>query len=455
MPLYDYQERGVQFLLSRKRALLADEMGLGKTAQVITAIAQGGLNQRVIVVCPASVRGVWQREVATWAPDFGRSIYAGKGAFRIPFPGEFAIMSYESLPDFRESKGVDGKPLKWPSVDIPRGAPVTVIADEAHALKSSKSLRRNSFQALTRGVSRVNGRVWLLTATPLLNVPNELWNVLNSAGGMANEAFGSWGQFVEVFGGVQQYIRCKPSFEFPKGIRPAGYEWGVKDISPALPYLERVMLRRTRDQVALQLPAKSRVIVPIEVDTDIQTMIDEVVAESGAEWTEAFIESLLDKPLQFKTIAKLRAKLAEAKTKALIEIVEEYVDAGEPLVVFSAHLAPLKAMAKKYKCPLIIGDTPPATRTGIVEDFQAGRVKLLGATIKAGGVGITLTASRHSIFLDSEWSPLVNLQAEDRIYRIGQSRNVLIKYLVANNVIDERVTSVLMRKQRMIEKAGL
>jgi SWI/SNF-related matrix-associated actin-dependent regulator 1 of chromatin subfamily A len=238
-------------------------------------------------------------------------------------------------------------------------------------------------------------------------------------------------------------------------MKPIGYEWGVTDIEPAVPFLNRVMLRRTLDMVSLQLPSKSHAIVPVEVDADTETLINEIAAECGGNWSDEFIEHLLDHPIHIKTISKLRSKLAEKKTKALLELVEEYVEAGEPLVVFSAHLAPLRALAKKYGCPLITGDVDPAKRTTIIEDFQAGRVKLVGATIKAGGVGITLTAARHAIFLDLEWTPALNSQAEFRIYRIGQSRPVLIKYLVANHFVDERVTSVLLRKQAMISEAGL
>lgn len=450
--LYDYQEDGVNFLLNRRKALLADEMGLGKTAQVLTTISRGGPNQRIIVVCPASVRGVWQRESSVWAPEYRGTILTGKGSFRLPAPGEIVIVSYESLPDFRKDA------RKYPHVEIPRlrESPITVIADEAHALKNSKSLRRNAFRALTRGIDRAGGRTWLLTATPMLNdSPNELWNVLNAAGGLANDAFGTWETFVEVFGGERQFLRVRPCFDYPNGLKPIGYEWGVHQIESAMPYLGKVMLRRKREDVKLQLPGKTRQVVPIEVDAGTKALIDEIVAESGENWTDEFIESLFDRPIQFKTIAKLRAKLAERKTSAMLELVEEYVDAKEPLVVFSAHLAPLRALAKKFKCPLIVGDVDGADRTVIVADFQAGKTKLLGATIKAGGVGITLTAASHGLFVDSEWTPSLNLQCEDRLYRISQERHVLIKYLVADHIVDERVTSVLLRKQAMIEKAGL
>jgi superfamily II DNA or RNA helicase len=143
--------------------------------------------------------------------------------------------------------------------------------------------------------------------------------------------------------------------------------------------------------------------------------------------------------------------LAKAKIEAMLQIVEEYEEQEEPLVVFSAHRAPIDLLEGREGWAVITGDTRPEDRTKIEDAFQRGELRGIACTIKAGGVAITLTRASHALFVDLEWTPALNAQAEDRICRIGQSRGVIITILVADHPLDIRIAQLLAQKRVYIE----
>lgn len=453
--LFPFQRKGVQWLASKSGALLADDMGLGKTIQALIAIPEG---QPVLVVGPAVAKNVWEQEAAKWRPDLKVVVLSGRNSFRWPQPGEMVIINYDIL-----------------SADP--GVPVTgtvIVADEAHVLKSIKATRTKRFRALSEAVRKDNGKVWLMTATPLMNRPPELWSVLQAAG-IAYEAFGSWSNFLRLFNAVEGEW--------------GGFEWGNPD--PEVPtLLQKVSLRRTKLEVLPELPAKSYRDLTITLELDAKTKkacakaaslletytrfsrindedrpTDVAAAELLAEKQAyqamygdyaAYIddaEKLLQRVsgLDFQEIAKARAALATAKIPALMALVEDFEEQNEPLVVFSAHRAPIDVFVGREGWEVITGDTSPAERVRIQNDFQEGKLKGIAGTIKAAGVALTLTRASNAIFVDLEWTPALNSQAEDRILRIGQTRGVLITTLIADFPLDKRVTELLAIKRTIIK----
>ena len=141
----------------------------------------------------------------------------------------------------------------------------------------------------------------------------------------------------------------------------------------------------------------------------------------------------------------------DAKIPALLKMVEDFEEQEEPLVVFSAHRAPIDMLGERPGWATITGDTPPDERTRIEDAFQAGRLKGVASTIKAGGVAITLTRAAHALFCDLEWTPALNAQAEDRICRIGQTRGCVITTLAADHPLDERIVELLSSKSQLID----
>jgi SWI/SNF-related matrix-associated actin-dependent regulator 1 of chromatin subfamily A len=413
LALYPFQKSGVAWLAPRKAGLLADEMGLGKTVQAILALPDGA---PVLVVAPAVAKGVWRREFAKWRPEFTVRMLSGRGSFAWPVQGEVVIVNYDILPATLSQDLLPG---------------TVVIADEAHALKNSKAQRTRKFRAISEAVRKAGGRVWLLTATPMLNRAPELWTVLNAAG-LAGEAFGNWPKFCALFGGREGRY---------------GMEWSGRVGPEAGDLLRRVSLRRLRTDVLPDLPTKVYKDIPMNnLSASCKKLCDEVLAKM--EKAQATLENFHS--VAFEEMSRARAALATAKIPSLVDLIEDFEAQDEPVVVFSAHRAPIDILREREGWAVIMGGTPNDERTKIEEAFQRGELKGVGATIEAGGVAITLTRAHHAVFVDQEWTPALNAQAEDRICRIGQTRGVVISRLVAEHELDRRVADLLDTKQALI-----
>jgi SWI/SNF-related matrix-associated actin-dependent regulator 1 of chromatin subfamily A len=417
LALYGFQRSGVTWLAERSRALLADEMGLGKTIQALIALPN---KAAAIVLCPASLKGNWANEAGKWRPDLWIHVLSGHGSWQWPRPGEIVILNYDILPGALD-------PSLCP-LDI------VLVADEAHAIKNTRAARSQRFREISNMILGRGGKIWMLTGTPLLNRPQELWSLL-AGGDMAAIAFGSWTKFVKAFGGAKA----------PSGY---GYDWGSP--TAAVPdQLRRVMLYRKRAEVLPDLPVKTWRTIQADIDREAVQACDELVAHLASIGRD--IRDTIEHDADFEQMAKARALLARAKIPRILELVKTYEDSEEPIVVFSAHREPVDVLAKREGWAAITGDTPAGERTSIVTEFQGGRLKGLAATIQAGGVGITLTRAHECLFVDLLWTPALNKQAEDRLCRIGQTRGVVITRIVADHALDQRVTEILDAKQALIE----
>jgi SWI/SNF-related matrix-associated actin-dependent regulator 1 of chromatin subfamily A len=455
--LFPFQRVGIQWIAGRMGALLADEMGLGKTIQIVVALPE---EAPVIVVCAAVAKGVWAREIARWRPDLHPVVLEGRASFRWPSKGEVVITNFDVLPR-APSEGLP--PEKVQLTGEPLDGTV-LVGDEVHAIKSSKSLRTQSFRAISERVRAKGGRVWLATGTPLLNKPPELWNILQAAD-IAREAFGSYNGFVQAFSG-------SPG------------EWGGIDWGEPKPEvadkIRRVCLRRMRTDVLPELPVKTWQQVPVDLASkqakEIDKATDFILSLFPTAWEKLMsdedpweAESKASNPLtpndiegarqlmletgktNFEAISNGRKLLARAKIPAMLEFIAEFEEQDEPLVVFSAHREPIDLLAAREGWAVITGDTPAAERTRIENDFQAGKLKGVGGTIKAAGVAITLTRAHHALFVDREFTPGLNEQAEDRVCRISQTRGVVIHDLVANHPLDRILFEILGKKETIIE----
>lgn len=489
--LRPFQSIGVEWIAPRDKALLGDDMGLGKTVQALAAAPQ---NVPVLVVGPAVAKGVWLREVKRFRPDLTPVVLSGRGSFRWPTKGEMVIVNYDILPHVedlatRKAKKVQPvlgraalerkltQPLRhgetlwtrigeamlaeaawwkaftgmWERVGLRcHGDQVmasvpsdcVVIADEAHALKSSKASRTARFRALSKAARRQGGRTWLLTATPVLNRPAELWAVLQAMDG----AF-------ETFGGWNNYLRMWNAEEGRYGV-----QWGTARPEVAT-RLQNIMLRRIKAEVLTELPPKT--IRSVEVNglsAATVKLCDEALKaleSMGVDFARAVELAAATQHVTpaFETISKARAALAATKLAAAIEMAEAFEDANEPVVMFSAHVATAKLLGQREGWATITGDTDADVRTQIEDDFQAGKLKGVSCTIKAGGVAITLTRATNAVFIEEEWNPSLNEQAQDRIYRMGQSRGVLITRLIASHALDRRVAELLLQKSEIIDSS--
>src|ERR1700690_2319647 len=421
--LYPFQKTGMAWLTSRHGALLADEMGLGKTVQTLMALPELA---PVLVVCPAVAKGVWKREAAAWRPEYKVTVLSGRGSFRWPAKGEILVTNYDILgvrTDTDEQEVFDA---------CPKG--LVLVGDEIHACKNAKALRTKAWRSLAVATQKAGGRVWGLSGTPLLNRGPELWAVLQSLG-LVSECFGNWDKFTSLMGGS----KGKYGYVWPR-TPPDPTAVGAK--------LKTVMLRRLRTEVLPDLPTKTYNTVTVDLSKKTTKICDEawgLVKHSDKDFAGP------EEGMTIGQVSEARAALALAKIDTLLSMVEEFEEAEEPIVVFSAHRAPIDELAKRDCWKVITGDTPNAERSAIKARFQRGELKGVAGTVRAAGVAITLTRAHQVIFVDRDWTPALNEQAEDRVCRIGQDRGVIVTDLVADHALDYRLYEVLARKKALIQ----
>lgn len=411
--LYPFQIKGVEFLVSKKKAMLGDDMGLGKTPQAIMSLPP---NERVLIICPSVVKHNWRKEILNWRSDYEVFVAVKKNDVRPPKTGEIVVVNHDILP---------GK-LAGNRAVIPKEYyGLVIVSDEAHYAKNRKSIRTKKVRALCMKASKVIG----LTGTPLANHPMDLYGVLWSHD-LDIEAFGGMAGFVRAYGGTEGdyggYVFGKPRPEAPELLR-------------------RVMLRRLKEDVLPELPKKAYRNLEIPLSNEIKKEMDEIDKVYGTLIMKG------DLP-PFDKFSKVRKALASDRIPAMLEIVEGYEEAERPLLVFSAHRDPIDALAQRPGWAVITGDIPSEERFEIAERFQRGELIGIALTIAAGGVGLTLTRAPEILFVDLAWRPCDNAQAEDRICRIGQtSDSVLITRMMSDHPLDKHVNQLLIDKQLLIE----
>ena len=508
--LYPFQKVGAEFLRTRRRAILADEMGVGKSAQALAGL---DANKAALVISPPVVTGAWYNEARRWRPDLQSSLW--KRPYSVfPGAGELVITSYSSLPyewveprtrcpfcerlavvSLESEADATGTKIELPSggemqqsavpmeetvtavmaedamtrqrwthrCDRDRGGcgrkfdqrsdafvehvwagprpsvPVQLVVDEAHYIKGRKAKRTTAVRAIASACESV----WLLTGTPLLNTPEELWSLCQAFPGPgpfdsgAFDAFGSWGEFVRLFHGKKKE---------PYG----GYEWSsAGEVEPeAIERLGSLMLRRMRAEVLPELPPKTRRFLEVRYDP-------KGIPAWGPEISDMGDDEVLAACAPEGSLSTVRMMLADRKLPALLDLLVDYEEAREPVIVFSYHRGPVVKLGERSGWACITGSTSDRDRASLIAAFQEGKLKGLAGTIGAMGVGATLTRSSNVIFLDRDFVPANNLQGEDRAMRIGQLRAVTITILVTSHPVDLRVRDVLIRKERLLESMQL
>ena len=424
--LYPHQVEGVAFLLSRRRAILADDMGLGKTRQSIIALKEAAPYGPYLVVCPASVKRNWRREIELVDQSAEVRIVPNDSIPQGSYAG-WVIINYDII-----SKN---------QADLLKSEWAGLIFDEAHYLKNRRSQRSAVCRNLVES-SDNDPVTYCLTGTPLTNRPRDLFPLLQLVRHPASRSFLTF---------AKRYCAAEKN----------DYGWvtdGASNLEELAIQLKGVMLRRKKEDV-LDLPPKRRQWIDVEVGANIgvaetQRILDVLIGNelSGGGVRVRDRNSQGQKLLGL--LSKLRNRLAVAKVKCTEDIVQNIIEQGEKVLVFSGFDAPIEKLRKTFgeSCVAITGATPTAKRQKIVDRFQEDEtVRVLVANIVAGGVGLNLTAATQVVFNDLDWVPANHWQAEDRAYRIGQSSSVLVTYVCASNTIDDFVKRVLEIKASLVE----
>ena len=424
--LFPHQIEGVAFLLGRRRAILADDMGLGKTRQSIVSLRHLTPRGPRLVVCPASVKRNWAREISVVEPDV--PILLIEGTRPIALTAEWVIVNYDIL----------GRHLD----DLLRVPWAALVFDEAHYLKNHTSARSKLSRQLTTTAAAATPTlaVQLLTGTPLTSRPRDLFVLLQLAAHPLGRSFLSF---------AKRYCAAE------KG----EYGWktgGASNIEELTVQLHGVMLRRTKDDV-LALPPKLRTWLPVDVPPGTGARaIRKVFELLAGKDTRPAPPRDVDLRRRGKLLAFLveaRQALAFAKVTATLDFVKGAIDQGEKVIVFSCFDDPIQKLAAELgeTAVVVTGRTPAAMRQPLVDRFQNDAdVRVFVANIIAGGTGLNLTAATQVVFNDLDWVPANHWQAEDRAYRIGQTRTVNVTYFMARDTIDDFVQAVLETKAALV-----
>ncbi|XP_066301333.1 SWI/SNF-related matrix-associated actin-dependent regulator of chromatin subfamily A-like protein 1 [Branchiostoma lanceolatum] len=420
--LLPFQRKGVNFAIWRNgRVLLADDMGLGKTMQALCVAAYYRKEWPLLIVTPSSLRLTWAEAFHRWLPSLDPQaitvMLTGKDN---PASGQVTITSYDLM--VRCSQQIRARGFK------------VIIMDESHVLKNFKTARTKAALPLLKTASRV----LLLSGTPALSRPSELFTQLSA---VEPRLFNSFHEFGIRYCQGKQTAFC---WDYSGSCN-------MKELQLVLE--ERVMIRRLKKDVLSQLPAKQRQVV---------------VMEPGVVNMKSFHAAADEMTKKHKNNAEQRGALLQYFNEtALVKIphIKDYVldllEADRKFLVFAHHQIVLDSLRdaldkKGYGYIRIDGKTPSEVRQQLCNKYQTQdscQVALLSIT--AASTGLTLTAASLVVFAELFWNPGVLVQAEDRAHRIGQQDCVNVHYLVARGTADDYIWPLVQGKLDVLSKAGL
>lgn len=432
--LLNFQKEGLDFLIkSSGNALLADEMGLGKTVQTLAYAATERQTFPVLVVAPLVTLNNWESEISKFLKKKSRNgrimednspsvsmIRTGKrGALGA---ADIYLINYELLYKRR--------------ADLARVGIRTIVCDEVHNLRSKTTQKYKAVKELA-ALDSVKYRIGL-SGTPIYNHGSEIWPIVNI---IKPGLLGNFKEFCEYF----CYVNTKG-----KAIVLENKRASLRN-----ELQKHVMLRRKKSDVLKELKDKVRYKEVVAADSDYYLEeLDKIWTKLAAEQKAAKDE--FERSASYQRAIKSERQIAGvAKLPYVINFVKNIMEIEESVVVFCHHKA-IHAMLHEslgeFSPVSIIGGQSDSVRAEQIARFQSGASKLMIAGIRAGNVGINLTAAKYVIFAELDWSPAVHRQAEDRLHRIGQKNTVFAYYLIGNGTLDDHVANVLVDKSYEIDE---
>lgn len=429
---HPYQTTGSAWLAGHARAALLDEPGLGKSVQAIDA-ADDIMASRILVLCPGAVRINWAREFQKFS-IYDRAItVALSGKHRIPtLPDQVVIVSYDL------AAGALADTLLAQTWDV-------LIADEAHFLKTPTAKRTRTVYGPGcngKGLVERCDRVWLLSGTLMPSDPSELYTHLRAL----------WPASIEnKFGKVRNHhqftMRYCRTANTPFGLKILG----AQNTDELKSILKPITLRRRKADVLKDLP-------PIRFGEMYVEVGGATLRELQQHEDYPSLVALINDPTSIEAkavdMASVRRLIATAKAIPLAQQIAGELDGGlDKIVVFGHHREPLETIAAalgKYGVSVVHGGVAPAKRQAAIDAFQTGSNRVFVGQITAAGTGLTLTAASNLVFAELSWVPADNVQAAQRVHRIGQEGSVLVRYAMLAGSVDEKVTEALRRKVEMV-----
>ncbi|HMM65991.1 MAG TPA: DEAD/DEAH box helicase [Dokdonella sp.] len=419
--------------------VLADDMGLGKTVQVLAHLLaekqRGHLDLPALIVAPTSLVSNWREEARRFTPDLSVLVLHGpaRGGLHDAIPHhDLVITTYPLLARDRD--------------ELLSHEYALLVLDESQVVKNSKS------QA-AKIVREIPARRRLaMTGTPLENHLGELWAQFDA---VEPGLLGSDRHFTRFYRTpIEKHDDAERRQRLSRRIAP-------------------LLLRRRKEDVLADLPEKTFIPRHVELDgaqrelyetlrlAQHERVLAEVqkrgLAQSGIIVLDALLklrQACCD-PRLVKLEGARRIK-ESAKLDLLLELTDSLVDEGRRILVFSQFAEMLDLIAKaltlrKRKYQMLTGQTPGTQRAELVARFQAGEVPIFLISLKAGGVGLNLTAADTVIHYDPWWNPAVEAQATDRAHRIGQDKPVFVYKLICTGTVEEKILALQERKAELAE----
>lgn len=464
LKLFPYQRVDVKFLLLNERALLANEPGLGKTAVLIRFLQVlrhlGREPFPCVIICPNSLKfAVWQREIASWAPEFDVQIVdgsAGKRRKQLANKADIYVINWDGvrlhsrLAPYGSISLSDAETTLKELNDL---NPVAVFMDEAHRLKSPQTAWTRAAWAVAH---QARYRV-AATGTPVTDHVGDIWSL-----GHALEP--TW------FPAKTKYMNryAQVSLNFFGGAEVVGVNPHTKD---ELFSILDPLIRRVPKMLALpQLPPK---LPPTYRHTPMSAKQQKAYDSMREEMLAMLDGGLLvagDDRIKFLRLMQFAAASAEitedgsvklvspsTKVDDMVDLLEEMGEA--PLVVAAVSRQLIELAGKKLeqlKIPhgYVTGAQTPSERRVAVDSFQAGRLRVILLTLGAGAEGITLTRADTMLFLQEDFSEVANRQAQDRVHRIGSEQHAVIRIIkqITPNSVEERKLELLEGKRVRMEE---
>jgi SNF2 family DNA or RNA helicase len=407
-------------------------MGLGKTIQAIAMLLYRAADGPALVVCPASVLPNWANEVYRFAPSLQvKQVNNGDREELVKAAGAFdvVLITYGILQS-EEKLLAD---IRWN----------TVILDEAHTIKNYQTKTSKAAMALQADFRLI------LTGTPIQNHLTEIWNLFN---------------FINpgLLGNLQHFNKQYAT--------PVVYNAESTVTRHLRKLISPFMLRRTKTAVLDELPEKTEIVKMIPLSPDEAAFYEALRLKAVENIKKYSADSNSKQHLNTLTeIGKLRMaacnvrmidaeiSIPSSKLSVFLEITRELIDNNHRALVFSQYVRHLELVRQTLdelgiSYLYLDGSTPIPVREKLVQQFQAGEASLFLISLKAGGMGLNLTAADYVIHLDPWWNPAIEEQASDRAYRMGQTRPVTIYRLVAKHTIEEKIIALHHSKRDLADR---
>ncbi|MGP5088551.1 DEAD/DEAH box helicase [Brachybacterium tyrofermentans] len=441
--LRPYQHEGFAWLSflydHRLGGILADDMGLGKTLQTLAMIVRARTLRPdappFLVIAPSSVLSMWKSEAGRFAPQLDVRVLDSTTARRgtsvadAAAGADIVVTSYTLL-------RIDDEEYAAPDWD-------GLILDEAQFVK-------NRVTKAHRAARRIRAPFRLaITGTPMENSLSDIWAILSLT---AQGLYPSWQRFRQEY--LTPIERAEPGEE--------GRLLSEERMARLRRRIRPFMLRRGKDAVASDLPPKQEQVVRVPLQTVHRRLYDRVLQRERQKMLKLLEDMDRNRFVVFRSLTLLRmlaldpaivaeehAKVPSSKLDALLEHLDEILAEQHRVIIFSqftSHLARVGQALEDRGVRYAYLDGSTRDRAGVIDSFRSGDQPAFLISLKAGGFGLTLTEADYVFLLDPWWNPAAEAQAVDRAHRIGQTRNVMVYRMVAENTIEDKVLALQERK---------